>query len=74
MPSSALLPWVGLPGPHPGLLSFYDERNQRRARGAAPGPRWGAIIIPPAARAPLPPEKVQLRAARNQQTTCRATD
>ena len=40
-------PWVGLPGPHPGFLSFHDERNQRRARGAAPGPRWGAIIIPP---------------------------
>ena len=28
-------PWVGLPGPHPGFLSFHDERNQRRA-GAAP--------------------------------------
>ena len=28
-------PPVGLPGPHPGFLSFHDERNQRRA-GAAP--------------------------------------
>ena len=28
-------PTVGLPGPHPGFLSFHDERNQRRA-GAAP--------------------------------------
>ena len=50
-----LLPPVGLPGPHPGFLSFHDERNQRRARGAAPGPRWGAIIIPPTAQAPFPP-------------------
>ena len=25
-------PWVGLPAPHPGFLSFHDERNQRRAR------------------------------------------
>ena len=30
-----LHPPVGLPGPHPGFLSFHDERNQRRA-GAAP--------------------------------------
>ena len=50
-------PWVGLPGPHPGFLSFHDERNQRRARGAAPGPRWGAIIIPPAAASAAPPRK-----------------
>ena len=34
-PPSALPPWVGLPGPHPGFLSFHDERNQRRA-GAVP--------------------------------------
>ena len=34
-PSSALHLWVGLPGPHPGFLSFHDERNQRRA-GALP--------------------------------------
>ena len=32
-------PWVGLPGPHPGFLSFHDERNQRRA-GAAPLDPW----------------------------------
>ncbi len=50
-------PWVGLPGPHPGFLSFHDERNQRRARGAAPGPRWGAIIIPPATLCVAPPRK-----------------
>ena len=31
----SLPPPVGLPGPHPGFLSFHDERNQRRA-GAAP--------------------------------------
>ena len=30
-----LHPPVGLPGPHPGFLSFHDERNQRRA-GATP--------------------------------------
>ena len=52
-----LHPPVGLPGPHPGFLSFHDERNQRRARGAAPGPRWGAIIIPPAAASAAPPRK-----------------
>ena len=57
-PSSALHLWVGLPGPHPGFLSFHDESHQRRARGAAPGPRWGGIIIPPTAQAPLPPERV----------------
>ena len=50
-------PWVGLPGPHPGFLSFHDERNQRRAGAAAPGPRWGALSSPPAAL-PLPPERV----------------
>ena len=50
-------PPVGLPGPHPGFLSFHDERNQRRARGAAPGPRWGVIIIPPAAASAAPPRK-----------------
>ena len=60
MPSSALLPWVGLPGPHPGFLSFHDERNQRRARGAAPGPCWGLLSshqkrAPPCA-AKIPPE------------------
>ena len=52
-----LHPPVDLPGPHPGFLSFHDERNQRRARGCAPGPCWGAIIIPPATQALLPPEK-----------------
>ena len=46
-------PTVGLPGPHPGFLSFHDERNQRRARGCAPWTPLGGIIIPPAARAPL---------------------
>ena len=50
-------PWVGLPGPHPGFLSFHDERNQRRARGAAPGPRWGAISSPQRRFASLPPER-----------------
>ena len=48
-----LHPPVGLPGPHPGFLSFHDERNQRRARGCAPWTPLGGIIIPPAARAPL---------------------
>ena len=47
-----LHPPVGLPGPHPGFLSFHDERNQRRARGCAPWTPLGGIIIPPAARTP----------------------
>ena len=55
-PSSALLPWVGLPGPHPGFLSFHDERNQRRARGCRPWTLLGGIIIPPATL--LLPQKV----------------
>ncbi len=53
-PSSALLPWVGLPGPHPGFLSFHDERNQRRARGCRP---WtllrGTFRSPCGSRNPL---------------------
>ena len=36
----------GRSAPRPGFLSFHDERNQRRARGAAPGPRWGALSSP----------------------------
>ena len=43
---SALPPWVGLPGPHPGFLSFHDERNQRRAGATAPGPREGGTLSP----------------------------
>ena len=39
-------PWVGLPGPHPGFLSFHDERNQRRAGATAPGPREGGTLSP----------------------------
>ena len=34
-----LHPPVGLPGPHPGFLSFHDERNQRRAGAAPLGPQ-----------------------------------
>ena len=53
-PSSALLPWVGLPGPDPGFLSFHDERNQRRARGCRP---WtllrGTFRSPCGSRNPL---------------------
>ena len=41
-----LPPWVGLPGPHPGFLSFHDERNQRRAGATAPGPREGGTLSP----------------------------
>ena len=46
MPSSALLPWVGLPGPHPGFLSFHDESHQRRVRGCPPELPWGALSSP----------------------------
>ena len=52
---SALLPWVGLPGPHPGFLSFHDERNQRRA-GAVPLDPRGGHVVPPAAL-PHPPNR-----------------
>ena len=41
-----LHPPVGLPGPHPGFLSFHDERNQRRAGATAPGPREGGTLSP----------------------------
>ena len=47
----------GAPPLHPGLLSFHDESRQRRARGAAPGPRWGALSSPQRRFASLPPEK-----------------
>ena len=43
---SALPPWVGLPGPHPGFLSFHDERNQRRAGAAPLDPLRGARCPP----------------------------
>ncbi len=51
-------PWVGLPGPHPGFLSFHDERNQRRAGAAPLDPRWGALSSPQQRGALLPPERV----------------
>src|SRR5699024_10769088 len=64
--------------PHCTRVTFFPMRKSPKNLPEGDTPSgyspWGAIIIPPAARAPLPPEKVQLRAARNQQTTCRATD
>ena len=53
-----LHPPVGLPGPHPGFLSFHDERNQRRAGAAPLDPRWGALSSPQQRGALLPPERV----------------
>ena len=49
-------PWVGLPGPHPGFLSFHDERNQRRA-GAAPLDPLGGHYHPPNGARAVPPRK-----------------
>ncbi len=54
-PSSALHLWVGLPGPHPGFLSFHDESHQRRVRGAAPGPPEGDRAKSVSLFAPAPP-------------------
>ena len=45
-------PWVGLPGPHPGFLSFHDERNQRRAGAAPLDPLRGARCPPCGVAAP----------------------
>ena len=42
-----LLPPVGLPGPHPGFLSFHDERNQRRAGAVPLDPLRGGTLFPP---------------------------
>ena len=43
---SALPPWVGLPGPHPGFLSFHDERNRKACRGYRPSTREGGTLSP----------------------------
>ena len=45
-------PWVGLPGPHPGFLSFHEERNQRRAGAAPLDPLRGARCPPCGVAAP----------------------
>ena len=45
-------PWVGLPGPHPGFLSFHDERNQRRAGAVPLDPLRGARCPPCGVAAP----------------------
>ena len=47
-----LPPPVGLPGPHPGFLSFHDERNQRRAGAAPLDPLRGARCPPCGVAAP----------------------
>ena len=50
-----LHPPVGLPGPHPGFLSFHDERNQRRA---------GAVPLDPGAWLPHFPRSLRFAPAR----------
>ena len=51
----SLHPPVGLPGPHPGFLSFHDERNQRRA---------GAVPLDPGAWLPHFPRSLRFAPAR----------
>ena len=43
---------MGLPGPHPGFLSFHDERNQRRAGAVPLDPLRGARCPPCGVAAP----------------------
>ena len=57
-------PWVGLPGPHLGFLSFHDERNQRRAGAAPLDPRWGALSSPQQRGCAAPPRKGLCRCPR----------